>query len=234
MAETNCNVSVSQGVYSGFDYRKNNEPYVNQFILGATGGPGVKGHDGWVNFCDAGNSGACKWNSVELLEQQYSVLIVREEVLQDVIGSGEFDAAPGVIFECAAREAPFTATFACDGWKNAPKGAEGGLAGHLNKAFRYKVSEGRENRVACPAYSQEVILPGEVLAGECSVGGGYGDPLNRDPGKVCLRAREGWISKDYARRIYGVVIDTSDEIYCVDEEATAKLRDEIRRGTANV
>lgn len=228
MAETNCNVSVSQGVYSGIDYRKNNEPFVNQFVLGATGGPGVKGHDGWINFCDAANAGACRWNSVELLEQQYPVLIQCEEIMTDTIGSGTYDAAPGCLFELAAREAPVTVTFACDGGKNVPKGAAGGMDGHLNKAFRYKKSEGRESRVARPYYSTEVLQPGEVIVGECSVAGGYGSPLKRDPEKVCHRVREGWITKEYAENVYGVVIDTSKEHFVVLYGETERLRSQMR------
>ncbi|MGI6152581.1 MAG: hydantoinase B/oxoprolinase family protein [Christensenellaceae bacterium] len=228
MAEPNCNVSVSQGVYSGLDYRKNNDPYVNQFILGATGGPAVKGHDGWINFCDAGNSGACKWNSVELLEQQYPVLIVQEEIIPDTIGSGQWDSAPGVVFECAAREAPYTATYACDGGKNAPKGIAGGLDGHVNRAFRYKLAEGRESRVPRPVYSSEVLEPGDVMVGECCVAGGYGNPLDRDPEMVCLRVREGWITEDYAKQTYGVVLDTSQELFKVKENETKELREQMR------
>ncbi len=229
MAETNCNVSVSQGVYSGHDFRKNGEPFVNQFILGATGGPGVKGHDGWINFCDAGNAGASKWNSVELLEQQYPVLILQEEIMTDTLGSGEFDSAPGCIFELTARGLPVTVTYACDGGKNEPRGVEGGKNGHLNKAFRYALSEGRERRERRPYYSTEVLNEGQVIVGECSVAGGYGDPLDRDPQRVCHRVREGWITEEYAAEVYGVLLDTIQEEYSVKWTETEALRAQKRK-----
>ena len=55
-------------------------------------------------------------------------------------------------------------------------------------------------------------------------GGGYGDPLERDPERVAADVRKGYVSREEARRTYGVVVDDGT----VDEDATAERRDEIR------
>ena len=52
-------------------------------------------------------------------------------------------------------------------------------------------------------------------------GGGYGDPLKRDPVKVADDVLDGMISVETARRDYGVVVSATG---VVDTEATAALR----------
>jgi len=63
-------------------------------------------------------------------------------------------------------------------------------------------------------------------------GGGFGDPLERDPEMVKRDVEMGYVSLEGARRDYGVVLDplTLD----LDSEATEKLRGELRarRGLA--
>jgi N-methylhydantoinase B len=57
-------------------------------------------------------------------------------------------------------------------------------------------------------------------------GGGYGDPLARDPQSVSLDVIEGIVSAQAARGAYGVVLDAAGT---VDVEATATRREQIRR-----
>ena len=52
-------------------------------------------------------------------------------------------------------------------------------------------------------------------------GGGYGDPLTRDPARVALDASEGYISAEACRQLYGVVLDNRGE---PDGVATLALR----------
>jgi N-methylhydantoinase B len=72
--------------------------------------------------------------------------------------------------------------------------------------------------------SQEILKSGEILGSEGCGGGGFGNPLDRDPEKVRWDAREGFISLEKAREIYGVVLDITKEQYEVDYEETKKLR----------
>jgi N-methylhydantoinase B len=57
-------------------------------------------------------------------------------------------------------------------------------------------------------------------------GGGLGDPLLRRPGSVLADVRAGLASPVQARDIYGVILDEARNK--VDEEATIRLRSEIR------
>jgi N-methylhydantoinase B len=59
-------------------------------------------------------------------------------------------------------------------------------------------------------------------------GGGSGDPFERDPERVKLDVRDGYVTVEGAARDYGVVVlgdpDEDPEGLAVDLEATARLR----------
>jgi len=59
-----------------------------------------------------------------------------------------------------------------------------------------------------------------------SGGGGYGDPLWRVAAQVAEDVRNGKVSGDAARNLYGVVLDRSGD---ADEAGTADRRGELRR-----
>ena len=69
----------------------------------------------------------------------------------------------------------------------------------------------------------------EVIVSECPGGGGFGDPLERDPELVRWDAREEIISLETASDTYGVVLDTSSEQFSVDTEATERLRIDLKQ-----
>ncbi len=57
-------------------------------------------------------------------------------------------------------------------------------------------------------------------------GGGYGDPLEREPDQVLRDVAEGYISRNAAREDYGVVL--TEDGASVDPAATAELRNAVR------
>jgi N-methylhydantoinase B len=58
-------------------------------------------------------------------------------------------------------------------------------------------------------------------------GGGWGDPLERDPEAVLKDVRNQFVSAARAEADYGVVIDTAN--WRIDQEATARKREELSR-----
>ncbi|GAA2055385.1 hydantoinase B/oxoprolinase family protein [Williamsia deligens] len=81
---------------------------------------------------------------------------------------------------------------------------------------------GRQEIGAC--YAESYLAPGEVLYMHWQGGGGYGDPIRRDPGAVAVDLREGKISEAGATDTYGVVIADG----AVDDDATTRRRADIR------
>jgi N-methylhydantoinase B len=59
-------------------------------------------------------------------------------------------------------------------------------------------------------------------------GGGWGDPFAREPERVLIDVRDGYVTVSGAARDYGVVVvgdpDEDPEGLAVDEAATARLR----------
>jgi N-methylhydantoinase B len=73
------------------------------------------------------------------------------------------------------------------------------------------------------------VEPGDTLQYITWGGGGWGDPLTRDPDLVALEVRRGLVTPDGAKR-YGVVLADMDGHgdWQADVDATATLRAEMR------
>jgi N-methylhydantoinase B len=67
---------------------------------------------------------------------------------------------------------------------------------------------------------------GDAVIIRSAGGGGYGDPLDRDAGRVAADLNDGYISPAAAREIYGVVFDAAQGI---DAAATKALRQRLRQ-----
>lgn len=75
-----------------------------------------------------------------------------------------------------------------------------------------------------PCYGEAVIAPGDVLYMHWQSGGGYGDPLLRDPARVADDLAQDKITADGAENSYGVVLQDGE----VDQAGTDALRDRMR------
>jgi N-methylhydantoinase B len=75
-----------------------------------------------------------------------------------------------------------------------------------------------------PACADIILKPGETVVSYCTGGGGYGPPIERPAAQVKYDVDEGWISKERAFEIYGVVFGNDGSL---DEAATAQRRREL-------
>jgi N-methylhydantoinase B len=79
--------------------------------------------------------------------------------------------------------------------------------------------------------ANEPVFSGEVILSKSPGGGGWGDPLDRDPYKVWADVTDGLITPKRAREVYGVILGpegrTADELE-LDEAETERLRAERR------
>jgi N-methylhydantoinase B len=71
------------------------------------------------------------------------------------------------------------------------------------------------------------MYSGEVLRHELAGGGGWGDPLERDPESVLWDVRNELVSVKSARDDYGVIVQSDG--WQIDYNATEKLRSDIKR-----
>jgi N-methylhydantoinase B len=68
---------------------------------------------------------------------------------------------------------------------------------------------------------------GDRLTLQAAGGGGYGDPLEREPARVCEDVLDGYVSVGRAADVYGVVVRPDGTC---DEAATAARRRDLRAG----
>jgi N-methylhydantoinase B len=223
LAEGGEAMGVGLAVVSGKDWRRDGAPYVNQLYTGSSGGPASPVADGWLTYCLPVCAGLIYRDSIEVDEQKYPLHFRSIEVVEDGGGAGRFRGAPPTRIVYGPREMPMIAAYTADGFENPARGVRGGREGCQPYAGKLLV-DGTE--VALPMLSQERIEPGEWIVGMEAGGGGYGDPLQRDPERVLHDVREGWVSRGAAEAIYGVAFtgEVDDETLAVDAEATARLR----------
>ena len=77
----------------------------------------------------------------------------------------------------------------------------------------------------CGAYAVTSMGGGDVYFMMSMGGGGYGDPLRREPELVANDVERSLVSREWATRMYGVVL--ADGSTAVNETATAKRRTEM-------
>jgi N-methylhydantoinase B len=228
MAEGALGMPASSAVISGTDPRKGNAAYVNHMLIGGAGGPAVHGYDGYLAYGIPVCGGVVHSDSVEVAEQRFPILFMKNEIIPDSGGPGCWRGAPGVECRICERFSPGTWAYAMDGHFNPAAGVAGGYSGRRQDAWKFRADDPAQTRIEMPKVSQEVLIPGEVLVSESGGGGGYGDPLARDPERVRRDAREGYITLEGAKEVYGVVLNTDPDTWAVDLEATEALRLEIR------
>jgi N-methylhydantoinase B len=223
LAEGGLGMPPCLAVVSGTDPRAGGAPYVNQLMLGATGGPGGPKADGWVNYVMPVVAGLQYRDSVEIDELKYPMHVHEQRLVTDSCGAGRHRGAPGsrVVFSTKAER--MTVVHAIDGHHRPPRGARGGQAGSAADAFILG-DDGR--RVALEMIATVELLPDQRLVSLSSGGGGYGDPRRRDPDSVCRDVNERWISAGAADDVYRVALVRCGHDWRVDLAATRALRDD--------
>src|SRR6185369_1826148 len=83
---------------------------------------------------------------------------------------------------------------------------------------------GRDKLETLAAKQRTLMHPGDAVVLVCAGGGGYGDPLGRDPQKVIDDIAAGTVSRAAAREVYGVVVNGGGEMLVFDADGTQTQR----------
>ncbi|MEE2984313.1 MAG: hydantoinase B/oxoprolinase family protein [Pseudomonadota bacterium] len=226
LAEGAMGMGAGAGVISGKDWRFGDSPYINQEWLIANGGPGTPSTDGWLNYGLPVAGGLIYRGSVEVEESKHPILIKHLRVIPGGGGAGRFRGAPGADVVYGPRHDPMTVVASCDAQHNPPQGVRGGKAGP--PAQTYKIDkDGTKEKL--PGVVECHLDPGEWIRGIDAGGGGYGDPLERDPERVLNDVLERWETLERAEKIYGVVFTGTplEETLAVDAAATIQRRAQL-------
>ena len=84
--------------------------------------------------------------------------------------------------------------------------------GHDGQPTNVWKEDAAGERVEVPLVGAIELVPGERIVSISSGGGGYGSPLERDPALVLADVLEGWVSRERALAVYGVVIGDDDSV----------------------
>jgi len=153
---------------------------------------------------------------VEINEAISPILVRRKEYRTDSGGAGRWRGGLGQVMEIANVEgAPFALSSMFDRVRNAPRGRAGGGEGARG---RVSLASGAERS----PMGRQSIPANDTLVLEMPGGGGYGDPRTRAPALVARDVRDGLVSRDAAREIYGVIV-ADDGV--IEEDATKRARD---------
>ena len=194
--------------------------FVAQSIEGGGWGgrPYEDGESATVSVCQ----GDVRNGSIEGIEMKCPVLVKGRALRRDSAGAGKYRGGLGVDFELrnfvdgkwnferANRRG-------CPPWGlwNGKPGESGGYYLRAPGQSEYRVMHGSHKPVQ---KDSEVIV-------RTGGGGGWGDPLERDPERVRWDVIEEFVSKQAAREQYGVVLRDDDSI---DEAATRALRQALK------
>ncbi len=216
-------------------------------VLEAVGaGGGSRAHADGVNTTGLVIAPMSKMPNVEDTEQYYPLLMMYRTEAIDTGGPGHFRGGVGIeVAFTPHRAAGVEAITNAGGQGVSTNQAMGLFGGYPSPTAKYEVFtatdvaehwKGRHMpRSVAELQSTEhhrlrtksngtPVAEGDVMMMACSGGGGYGDPLDREPDRVGADVAEGFVSVGAAADVYGVVIVDGG----VDVEATRLLRNRIR------
>jgi N-methylhydantoinase B len=200
-------------------YHADRKPFIYvDFICSAWGGrPWADGLDGNASMFANLSS-----HPAEVIETEHPLEILGMEFVADSGGAGTFRGGMGFRRDYRFLEEEAVLQVRSDRRAFRPFGLYGGRPGRSSVNI---MNPATEHRVV-PAKITMTIRRNDVYRHELPGGGGWGDPLQREPARVLRDVRNELVSVEAARRDYGVVIDTQH--WKVDETATTSLRAELR------
>ena len=203
----------------GYDAERRPFIYVD-FACGAWGGrPWADGLDGNANlFANMAS------HSVELTEGEQPILIEAYEFLADRAGPGKFRGGVPYRRDYRLCEAEAILQVRADRHTVLPYGLYGGGPGAPSRNY---LNPDREDGRELTSKPTLAIRRGDLFRHELAGGGGWGDPLERDPASVLADVRNELVSEAHAREAYGVVVDMP--CWQIDMPATERLRDKMRQ-----
>ena len=194
-------------------------------LLDQTGGGGGRS---WKDGPDTGGlpgTPASAIANVETYEKEYPLLYVYRRQSADTGGAGLFRGGVGTeeMLIPHKNKGPIDLTVLTHGASQPEaQGLYGGYPSSVQVRLLLRASDvrsqfdsgtvpisvestGSEKTEPLAAKQRTLFQPTDALVMVCAGGGGYGDPLDRDPERVARDVRAGLVSASAARDLYGVV-----------------------------
>jgi len=161
---------------------------------------------------------------LEILESLYPVKFTQWALRPDSGGPGLHRGGLGAIYEIEALAKGETDVFLLgERGKFPPFGVAGGQPAKLN-AFFYETKDGAKTPPLVSKVTDVKIAQGQKVRLETPGGGGFGDPMRRDPALVARDVALGYVSGRAARDDYGVIVRDDGSVDRAATEAQRKGR----------
>ena len=196
--------------------------------------------NGWGGRADTDGNNAqivphanCRNTPVEIFETRWPWIHERYRLNDGTAGPGRRRGGLGIerVMEVAGEV--ITVSALADRAKRAPWGIWGGGEGSRTRIelkrrtkSEYATFQEHFGLVSPSKFTNVRLERGDTVRLVSPSGGGFGNPLEREPGLVEADVRQGFVSRESAERDYGVVLGEDGS---VDAAATGALRQERRR-----
>lgn len=167
-------------------------------------------------------------------ERLNPVLTSVHELITDSAGPGRNRGGCGVQKGGTLTDCEQTViSYCCDRARSVTWGIEGGLPSIPHGVWLNRDTP--DERFLGSVFAGVTVASGDSFTRPSAGGGGYGDPLEREPGLVLEDVIDEYVSVEGAERDYGVVVHPRDpeiDEYELDEAATKTARASIRENRA--
>jgi N-methylhydantoinase B len=218
-----CGSSFPNAI-GGWNKRRNRQYVYYESPAGGNGGlSDADGPSAFVNI-DFGNLPSI--HNVESIENEMPLIIESCTLRTDGGGPGKFRGGVGLVRRVKLLDDEGHYSVLSDRAVIPPWGV---LKGGSGKPYHLSIDrDGELSDFATPGkVTGFPIFRNEVVVIRSSGGGGYGDPLEREPARVVADVDYGYVSREAAAEVYGVVLRQDGS---VDEDATRKRRAVIAAG----
>ncbi len=189
------------------------------------GGGAMAGYDGWDHIGTPVTLGGLRAPDPELHELATPYHLLEYQYCPDSAGAGQWRGGLGVNYRWRVEAEGIACANFGSGVRSytAPAGLAGGRGSGPHR-MGITHPDGRSDVVDGNRFYD--LHTGDRFEISASGGGGYGDPLRRDPARVLEDVRDGVVTPAAARSRYGVVVCTEglQALWTLDEAATAALR----------
>jgi len=219
-------------------------------LMDETGGSGGRGWKDGVDCAGLPGSPSMAIANVETYEKEYPILYVYRRQSPDTGGPGLYRGGVGTegLVIPHRNQGDIDLTVLSHGVSQPEaQGLYGGYPSSVQVKLLLRGADVRAQfaarrvptsveatgaaRVEVLEAKQRTLLgPDDAFIVVCAGGGGYGDPLLRDPAAVIADVRGGLVSQEVARAIYGVACIGDGPRACLDAHATEERRRSVRQG----
>jgi N-methylhydantoinase B len=224
-----CSFNLEYLLVGGRDARGPERPIFMWYDWMVGGWGGRNGRDGSNATAPVFGVGLAV-QPLEGQERLSPVLTTGHAIRTDSGGPGRYRGGCGVEKGATLTEAEGTVvSYCCDRARSIAWGIAGGLPSMPHGLW---LNPGRDGeRFLGAVFSGRPLVPGDTFTRPSAGGGGFGDPLERDPEAVREDVADGYVSVERARKDYGVVVrevDAELAEFEVDLEASVRERERIR------